>query len=59
MPVILPPRDFTAWLDARRPPAELQALLRPYPAEEMGARAVSRRVNDPRHEGADCLAPAG
>jgi putative SOS response-associated peptidase YedK len=58
MPVILRPEDFAAWLDARRPPAELHALLRPYPAEEMEARAVSRRVNDPRHEGADCLSSA-
>src|SRR5262249_41316010 len=46
MPVILPPEDFAAWLDTSWPPEELQALLRPYLAEEMEARAVSRRVND-------------
>jgi SOS response associated peptidase (SRAP) len=59
MPVILPPEDFAAWLYPLGSPAALQALLRPYPAEEMQASAVSRRVNDPRHEGADCLAPEG
>jgi putative SOS response-associated peptidase YedK len=59
MPVILRPEDFAGWLDPLGNPAALQALLRPYPAEEMEARAVGRWVNDPRHEGADCLTPAG
>jgi putative SOS response-associated peptidase YedK len=59
MPVILRPEDFAAWLDPLGSPAGLRALLRPYPAEEMEARAVGRWVNNPRHEGADCLAPAG
>ncbi len=58
MPVILRPGDFSAWLDPLGSPAGLQALLRPYPAGEMEGRAVSRRVNDPRHEGPNCLVPA-
>src|SRR5262245_22466549 len=59
LPVILRPEDLAAWLEPLGRLAGLQAPLRPYPAEDMEARAVSRRVNNPRHEGADCLAPAG
>jgi len=42
MPVILPPGEFAAWLDPRTPAAEVGALLRPYPAEEMTAVSVGR-----------------
>src|SRR5262249_43347037 len=54
LPVLLRPGDFAAWLDPLGSPAGLQALLRPYPAEGMEARAVSRRVNSPRNEGPEC-----
>jgi putative SOS response-associated peptidase YedK len=37
--------------------AELQALLRPYPAEAMTAYPVGLRVNSPRNNDADCVAP--
>jgi len=42
MPVILPPGEFAAWLDPRTPAAEVGALLRPFPAEEMTAVSVGR-----------------
>jgi putative SOS response-associated peptidase YedK len=36
MPVVVAPGEFAAWLDPHTPPTELHALLRPYPADEMG-----------------------
>ena len=60
MPVILPESAWERWLDAKETePAKLMELLRPYPAEEMEAIPVSTFVNNSRHEGADCLTPAG
>jgi putative SOS response-associated peptidase YedK len=61
MPVILEPADFADWLghggDATPQELEkLQHLLRPYPAELLEAVPVSRYVNNPRHEGAACIA---
>lgn len=58
MPVILPDTDYAAWLtpgegDTR----SLQALLRPFPAEQMEAYAVSRLVNDPANDRPECLLP--
>ena len=56
MPVILPPESHTAWLDPdQRDPARLLPLLRPYPAQAMAAWRVSRRVNNPRHDGPDLI----
>jgi putative SOS response-associated peptidase YedK len=58
MPAILPPDEYEAWLGPDRGPEAVQGLLRPYPAEAMEARPVSRFVNDPRHKGRRCLEPA-
>jgi putative SOS response-associated peptidase YedK len=58
MPVILSPRDFDLWLDPKvEKGPELQALLRPYPAETMTAYPVGLRVNSPRSNDAACVAP--
>ena len=58
MPVILAPTAYDQWLDPTvQQAASLQALLRPYPSEELQAYAVSTLVNNPRHDGADCLEP--
>lgn len=58
MPVILRESDYGLWLDAGVTKADqLTPLLRPYPASEMTAHPVSTRVNDPRHDGEDLLAP--
>jgi putative SOS response-associated peptidase YedK len=46
MPVILPPAAN------EQAAADMTSLLRPYPAEELEAYPVSRRVNSPRNEGA-------
>ena len=58
MPVILPAEDHAAWLACGdTPPDALSGLLGPYPASEMVARPVSRRVNNPRVDSPDCIAP--
>ena len=62
MPVILEPRSFDAWLGAGTPPANLQALLRPYPASgggygPLGAYAISTLVNKVANDGPQLLEP--
>ena len=60
MPVMLEPAQFSAWLDLwNSEPAAFAELLRPAPAESMSALAVSRHVSNVRHEGPECIAPAG
>jgi putative SOS response-associated peptidase YedK len=58
MPVILTPEAMSRWL-AREPlsAVALAELTRPFLAEAMTERAVSRFVSNPRHEGPECHAP--
>lgn len=56
MPVILSPSDYDAWLDPSASPAVLQGLIRPYTGA-MHAYAVSRLVNAPVNDVAECAAP--
>ncbi len=59
MPAILAPGDYTQWLDGRdAPPETLSQLLRPYPADEMIAYAVSNQVNSPQNDAPACIQPA-
>jgi putative SOS response-associated peptidase YedK len=59
MPVILPQTQYAKWLDPKEAdPASLQGLLIPYPPEELNAFPVSRRVNDPANDTAECILPA-
>ena len=56
MPVILARDDYQRWLDpTERDAGELTDLLKPYPAGEMVAAPVSRTVNNPRNDSADCI----
>ncbi len=56
MPVILAPGDYGRWTDpAVETPAAVADLLRPFSSEEMTARPVSRRVNNPRNDDASCI----
>lgn len=58
MPVIIAPDDFDAWMDpANEKPAAVKPLLRPYPAEEMKAHPVDRRVNSPAADDSSCIEP--
>ena len=57
MPVLLHARDVPRWLDPSiTEPDALSGLLGPYPAEEMQARPVSRRVSNPDNEGPELIA---
>ena len=59
MPPILRPEDEADWLSRDlADPHAAQALLRPYPAEEMAADPVSTAVNNTRNDGPELLAPA-
>lgn len=59
MPVILRPECYAAWLDpAPREPADLGALLVPFPDELLEAFAVSPLVNSPANDRPECLTPA-
>ena len=56
MPAILRREDEDLWLDPDRvEPDRLIRVLGPYPAAEMEAYPVSRRVNSPRNDSADLL----
>jgi putative SOS response-associated peptidase YedK len=59
MPVMLPGREAElAWLDDGVSAADHQALLRPYPAEQMQEYTVSTLVNSPAHNAPDVLEAA-
>ena len=56
MPVILPRVAFASWLaPGERPPAVLKTLLKPFPGDEMIARAVGNRVNHPKNDDPSCI----
>ena len=56
MPVILPPAAYRLWLDRSCSDVQvLKPLLCPYPAQEMLAYPVSRRVNSVANDDAACL----
>jgi len=54
MPVIVTPPHFATWLDAAHPHAEVERLFAPAPAASLTATPGFGRVNDVRHEGAQC-----
>jgi putative SOS response-associated peptidase YedK len=59
MPVILPERHWTTWLDpAVQDAGALVPLLRPFPSDAMRAYPVGPLVNNPRNDGPGCLNPA-
>ena len=56
MPVILYPEDYEMWLDPDFDEKEaLTTLLKPYPASEMEAYPVSRKVNRPSNNAPECI----
>lgn len=60
MPVILHPGDEQEWLDPDvTDPAQVERLLVPYPADEMQAFPVSRKVGNTRNNGPDLIDPIG
>ncbi len=58
MPVIVDPKDFDLWLDPAIDDRErLEPLLAPYDPDQMATYPVSRSVNSPAYDAADCVAP--
>lgn len=55
MPAILEHIDIDAWLSGT--PEQARAVLKPYPSDEMIAWPVSTRVNTPKNNSADLIAP--
>jgi putative SOS response-associated peptidase YedK len=56
MPAIVREAQYREWLEAKEKKAEeVLPLLGPYPAGEMEAFAVSRTVNNPKNETAECI----
>jgi len=58
MPVILPKQVYAQWLaPGEVDPKLLNPLLEPYPEGEMKAYPVSRMVNSPKNDVAECILP--
>lgn len=56
MPVILDHKNYELWLNPEvKQPELLQPLLCPYPTQEMQAYPVSKLVNKPSQDSADCI----
>ncbi len=57
-PAVLPESSWEAWLDPTgTETGKLSALLRPCDPESLEFWRVSRRVNQPRNEGPELVAP--
>jgi putative SOS response-associated peptidase YedK len=58
MPAILPEETYGIWLSPEeQDPKQLSELLKPYPEKEMIAYPVSKFVNSPANESAECIDP--
>ncbi len=56
MPAILNPKDYDRWLaPGELPEMDLHHLLSPYAASKMKAVEVSRKVNSPKFDSAECI----
>jgi putative SOS response-associated peptidase YedK len=58
MPVILSPRDYDLWLDVEVQDVQrLRPLFQPFPASQMDAYPISRRVNRPENDDPSVIQP--
>jgi putative SOS response-associated peptidase YedK len=57
MPVILSREKENLWFDPNVELTHLLALLKPYNSAAMEYYPVSRAVNSPSHNAADCIVP--
>ncbi len=58
MPVILEPKNYSAWLNAApQTPEKLGPFIKPFPAQLMEAHPVSTLVNSPANDRAECVVP--
>jgi len=59
MPVIIRPEDYAKWLSpAEQDVITVMPVLQPYSGDDLEAFPVSRSVNSPSHDAADCLSHA-
>lgn len=60
MPVIIPPENFSRWLDPNVQDRDtLESMLQPAADDLLVAEPVSTTVNNPRHEVPECVVPLG
>ena len=57
MPVIIKKEEEDMWLHNEEDRNVLQALLKPYPSDEMDYYAVSTMVNSPANNSPECIKP--
>ena len=58
MPVILPPEQWSAWLNTENTDIQmLKPLLKPYSSEEMEAWPISTAINNPKNNAKEYLTP--
>ena len=58
MPVILSREDEEQWLACSNVPFyKVQRLLKPFQAQLMAAHEISKRINNPKYDAPDCIAP--
>ena len=58
MPVILPPALHSTWLDPTYHDVEaLEAMLQPYPADQMRATKIGPAISNVRNHGPELIAP--
>ena len=56
MPVIVPPKDYGAWLDPMNEDMQkLKGLMASYPAARMEAYLVSKAVSNAKNDGAELI----
>lgn len=59
MPVLVEAAARRRWLDPTTPRDEVQTLCRPWSGDDLVVEPVSTRVNSPRHDDPECVAPIG
>jgi putative SOS response-associated peptidase YedK len=59
MPVLVGEAERQRWLDPTTPRDQVQALCRPWTGDDLEVFPVSTRVNAPRHDDPECIAPVG
>ena len=57
MPVILSPEVYSVWLASTTKAETLRSLLRSFPEEQMKEYEISKEINSPKNDKAECLAP--
>jgi len=57
MPVVLTLEGAASWLDAATPVRRLEGLLSAYEGDDLQMREVSRLVNNPANDTAECIMP--